>query len=148
VNRSAALALCALLAVAVIAAWVALRPAPGYSSRVPTPQAPPSLDLPTESKPAARAPVAGPAVTTNPGTKPPGAPRMPAVLEDAASSAPGHRYLPDRAPDQVLADGTQVYNNYPFQMKQPDGTYQTVLVTVTFKPVPAAPVEPEHPKDR
>jgi hypothetical protein len=61
-----------------------------------------------------------------------------------SAPAPRHDYLPDRVPDEIRADGTHVYHNYPFQMKQPDGSFATVPVTVCFTPVPAAPVLPSE----
>jgi hypothetical protein len=65
-------------------------------------------------------------------------PIVPPVPQQVAYTS----FFTDREPDEVLADGTQVFNNYPFQMKQPDGTMKTVGVTLTYKPTDVAEIAP------
>ena len=60
----------------------------------------------------------------------------------ACEQIPVHQFLADRKPDEVRPDGTHVYHGYPFQLRQPDGTYANIPVTVTFKTVPAVPIIP------
>jgi hypothetical protein len=74
-----------------------------------------------------------------------GAPHPARGVERAENPASDRRLRPasDALPTPVIrADGRHVYHNYPFQMKQPDGSFATVPVTVCFTPVPAAPVLP------
>jgi hypothetical protein len=110
---------------------------------------------PRESRPAPDRPQLQPAVAgldtpASPESRPLAAPAEGAPKSELAShpavppaSPPArHDYLADRAPDEIRPDGTHVYHNYPFQMKQPDGSFATIPVTVCFTPVPAAPVVP------
>src|SRR6188768_3521356 len=127
----------AVLAVAAIS-WIAagpdgpdrrLQPAlhgPQSSIEVPPPP------LHTDASASDRQLQPAPAPTPTPvdrGSRP-SADSRPAVA--SSTPPPRHDYLPDRVPDEIRADGTHVYHNYPFQMKQPDGSFATVPVTVCF----------------
>jgi hypothetical protein len=48
--------------------------------------------------------------------------------------------LEGHVPSKVLEDGSQVFTDIPFSVRQPDGTMRTQMMTVTVKPVPAVPV--------
>lgn len=48
-------------------------------------------------------------------------------------------YLSGYTPAEIQADGTQIYHNIPFHVRQPDGTYREQMSTVKVKPVPAVP---------
>ncbi len=142
-NRTSLVSVAAILAVAGVGAWFLARPGQDLPKALIITDAPAPLARPDRGAPPTR-PSATPDQT--PATKP----APPSVVASTANGAraadsphpPVHDYLPDRRPDEILPDGTHVYHNYPFQLKQPDGTYTTVPVTVTFKPIAALPVEP------
>jgi hypothetical protein len=54
-------------------------------------------------------------------------------------------YLSGYTPSEIQADGTQIYENVPFYVRQTDGTMRKQLSTVKIKPVSPAPlVDGEH----
>jgi hypothetical protein len=48
-------------------------------------------------------------------------------------------YLAGYTPSEILEDGTQVYKDIPYYVRQPDGTMKKELATMKIKPVPALP---------
>ena len=92
------------------------------SAKVSTP-APASTPAPVVATPPAKAP-APPANGTPPAPPPPDV-KFP------------YSYLAGRTPSEVRPDGTQVFKDVPFQVKQPDGTMKTVPSTITIQPAPA-----------
>lgn len=48
-------------------------------------------------------------------------------------------FLAGRTPSEVLEDGTQVFTDIPFSVRQPDGSMREQLSTIKIKPVPALP---------
>jgi len=73
---------------------------------------------------------------------PAAAPASKPIVPPVPPKVPYTSAFTDREPDEVLADGTQVFNNYPFQVKQPDGSMKTVGVTLTYKPTDVAEIAP------
>jgi hypothetical protein len=54
-------------------------------------------------------------------------------------------YLSGYTPSEIQADGTQIYENVPFYVRQTDGTMKKQLSSVKIKPVSPAPlVDGEH----
>jgi hypothetical protein len=49
-------------------------------------------------------------------------------------------YLQGHTPDEIWADGTQVYHNVPFQVRQPDGSMGTQYATVKLAPTDPVPI--------
>jgi len=49
-------------------------------------------------------------------------------------------YLSGYTPSEIQEDGTQIYENVPFYVRQTDGTMRKQLSTVKIKPVPPAPL--------
>ncbi len=145
-SRRSQLVLPLLVIAAGVGAWVLLRPEaalPPRSVSIEAPLAPASAAVPPPVVREAAKPTPPAASKPDPA---PATPRPAGTNPGNAELPPIHNYLPDRTPDEILPDGTVVYHNYPFQMKQPDGTFKTVPSTVTFKPVPAVPMDPpENP---
>jgi len=62
------------------------------------------------------------------------APEMP-----AQSPSP---YLSGRTPVETLADGTQIYDNIPYKVRQPDGSMKEMRCRMTVSPTKAVSILP------
>lgn len=54
-----------------------------------------------------------------------------------------YSYLAGKTPSEVLPDGTQIFRDVPFQVRQPDGTMAVQMSTITITPTTPLPVEAE-----
>jgi hypothetical protein len=52
-------------------------------------------------------------------------------------------YLLGYTPTEILEDGTQIYENIPFYVPQPDGTTKVHAMTVRIAPTDPLPILPE-----
>src|SRR5262249_8632754 len=102
----------------------------------PVPAAVPAPDL---------RPAAGPALAPTA----PAAEARPAptnhVRETTASDMPAQSlspYLSGRTPVETLADGTQIYDNIPYKVRQPDGSMKEMRCRMTISPTKAVSILP------
>lgn len=49
-------------------------------------------------------------------------------------------YLSDQELHQILADGTQIYGEVPFEVRQPDGTMAIQTATIEVQPTDPVPI--------
>jgi len=52
-------------------------------------------------------------------------------------------YIQGYVPVEILADGTQVYENMPCKVKQADGTMKEQTCSIRVNPMQPAPIAPE-----
>src|SRR5262245_2916318 len=87
-------------------------------------------------------PAAGPA----PAATAPAADARPAPTNAATASAmPAQSlspYLSGRTPVETLADGTQIYDNIPYKVRQPDGSMKEMRCRMTISPTKAVSILP------
>jgi hypothetical protein len=144
-NRVMTLALAILLGAAAVVAWNSLDSS-RESAKSPTltpdagaPAAPSNVKEPPKSAPPATSENAAP-VEAAPAPVAParGAAASQPFVPPVRTPIPHQSVFTDRQPDEVHADGTQVFHDYPFQVRQPDGSMKTVGVTLTYKPTDVA----------
>lgn len=140
-NRVLTLAVAGILVMAGILAWKFLEAGakPGVKPLADgTPSvAPKNLETvslpPPSSRPAA--PPASPPTSDSRKTEVPSGPVGGGVVKPPYVSL-----ISDRIPDEILPDGTQVFHNYPMELRQPDGSMKTVGVTISGTPLSTSDV--------
>jgi hypothetical protein len=55
-------------------------------------------------------------------------------------------YFPDRTPVEIRSDGTQIFEEIPVKVRQPDGTMKEVKTRMTIQPTKPVPVLVEDPE--
>ena len=97
----------------------------------------------TASTPVVR-PAAGPALEAT-APAPDDAPRKGAAPERTASDTPVQSlspYLSGQTPVETLPNGTQIYDNIPYKVRQPDGSMKEMRCRMTISPTKAVSILP------
>ena len=127
----------ALAAALLLAALAARRLLPGPTSGAPAATAAPPHDAAPLALPAAAVGAAG-----NDAALPQ------ADRTEVATGVPTQIAMPcllGRTPVAVLADGTQVYDDVPYKVRQVDGSMKELRCRMHIQPAPVMPVLPSDP---